>query len=159
FKLVNTYGAFGSITTDRFQLVIEGTDVADPEEDDWQAYTFKGQPVRLDERPPQWAPYHLRLDWQLWFAAMSPSPRRHGWVLTLLERLLEGDEQLRKLLESDPFADEPPRFVRVLRYRYEFTSLAVRAETGRWWERNLQDVYVLPVSLQDLQSTGRSRQW
>jgi hypothetical protein len=158
FKLVNTYGAFGSITTDRFQLVIEGTNVTDPEEDDWRAYTFKGQPVRLDERPPQWAPYHLRLDWQLWFAAMSPSPRRHGWFLTLMEKLLAGDEQLEKLLESDPFPDEPPRFVRALRYKYEFTAPADRAETGRWWGRELQDVYVLPVSLQDLRSSGRGRQ-
>jgi hypothetical protein len=70
--LVNTCGAFGSITTDRYQLVIEGTDAENPSEDDGQAYEFKSQPVRTDERPPQWAPYHLRLDWQLWFAAMQP---------------------------------------------------------------------------------------
>ena len=34
-KLVNTYGAFGSVTTDRFQLVVEGTTANNPTEDDW----------------------------------------------------------------------------------------------------------------------------
>ncbi|MDY6770145.1 MAG: lipase maturation factor family protein, partial [Candidatus Nanohaloarchaea archaeon] len=64
--IVNTYGAFGSITKERYQLVIEGTREEDPSEGDWEEYTFRGQPVKVDERPPQWAPYHLRLDWQLW---------------------------------------------------------------------------------------------
>ena len=61
--LVNTYGAFGSITRERYQLVVEGTDAEFPGgDDDWQEYEFRGQPVRTGERPPQWAPYHLRLD-------------------------------------------------------------------------------------------------
>jgi hypothetical protein len=73
-NLVNTYGAFGSITRNRYQLVVEGTNAEHPDEDDWTAYEFQGQPVDTGERPPQWAPYHLRLDWQLWFAAMRSQP-------------------------------------------------------------------------------------
>jgi hypothetical protein len=149
--LVNTYGAFGSITRNRFQIVIEGTDAVDPDEDDWDVYEFEGQPVDPEKRPPQWAPYHLRLDWQLWFAAMSPSPRRHPWFGALLEELLTGDETTLDLLRSTPFpADDPPERVRALRYRYRFTDPEERAETGRWWKRERVGIYVRPVSLPDL---------
>jgi hypothetical protein len=156
-NLVNTYGAFGSITRDRYQLVIEGTDAENPDEDDWEAYDCRGQPVRTDERPPQWAPYHLRLDWQLWFAAMRPGPgRRQRWLLELLEALLEGDAGARSLLASDPFPDGPER-IRVLRYRYRFTTPEERAETGDWWVRERVGTYVAPMSREELQRGGLGR--
>jgi hypothetical protein len=156
--LVNTYGAFGSITRNRFQLVIEGTDATDPDEDDWDAYEFEGQPVDPGKRPPQWAPYHLRLDWQLWFAAMSRSPRRHPWFGALLEKLLTGDRATLDLLRSAPFpADDPPERVRAVRYRYRFTDPAERAETGRWWKRERAGIYVRPVSIDELRGRGAGR--
>ncbi|MFB6301954.1 MAG: lipase maturation factor family protein [Haloferacaceae archaeon] len=148
--LVNTYGAFGSVTKERFQVLIEGTHAADPDPDDWTEYEFKGQPVKLDERPPQWAPYHLRLDWQLWFAAMSPTPRRHPWFTALLARLLDGDEATLALLATNPFPDDPPERVRAIRYHYRFTSPEERAETGDWWRRERVGTYVRPVSADDL---------
>jgi hypothetical protein len=127
-------------TEQRFQIVIEGTTSPNPEPGDWQEYEFKGQPVKLDERPPQWAPYHLRLDWQLWFAAMSPSPRRHPWFERLLDGLQDGDEATLSLLEASPF-EEPPQQVRAIRYRYRFTTPAEREESGRWWRRERVGIY------------------
>ncbi len=151
--LVNSYGAFGSITKDRYELVLQGTDdEAITDDTEWETYEFPGKPTDPDERPPQVAPYHLRLDWQLWFAAMSPSPRRHPWFGSLLEKLLEGDEAVHSLLAENPFPDEPPAHVRVLRYRYRYTTPEERDETGRWWERELAGTYVRPVSLSDLGS-------
>jgi len=149
--LVNTYGAFGSITRERYQLVVEGTDAEFPGgDDDWQEYEFRGQPVRTDERPPQWAPYHLRLDWQLWFAAMRPRPgRRQRWLFAFLKALLENDEAMLSLLASNPFPDDPPTYVRVRRYRYRFTTSEERADTGEWWHRELVGTYVEPISLAD----------
>jgi hypothetical protein len=150
-KLVNTYGAFGSITERRYQLVVQGTNADDPDEDDWESYEFKGQPVRTDERPPQWAPYHLRLDWQLWFAAMRPRPGpRQEWVFAFLDRLLNNDGDTLALLDTNPFPENPPRQVRVLRYRYEFTSPEKRAETGEWWTRKRLGTYVGPITGDDL---------
>ncbi|RYJ14697.1 lipase maturation factor family protein [Halogeometricum borinquense] len=157
FSLVNTYGAFGSITRDRYQLVVEGTHAEFPTDDDWTAYEFAGQPVRTDERPSQWAPYHLRLDWQLWFAAMRPRPGpRQRWVIRFLERLLEGDTATLSLLRRNPFSDDPPDRIRVLRYRYRFTTPAERAETGQWWVRERVGAYVHPVSLSDIRSGSRT---
>jgi hypothetical protein len=153
--LVNTYGAFGSITRDRYQLVIEAAATAAPAEDDWETYEFRGQPVRPGERPPQVAPYHLRLDWQLWFAAMRPRPGpRQRWVFAFLEALLENDAETVSLLQSNPFSDEPPELIRVHRYRYRFTTPAERAETGNWWYRERVGTYVGPVSLADLRAGG-----
>jgi len=148
--LVNTYGAFGSITRTRFELVIQGTRDPEPTADaDWRTYTVPGKPTDPDRRPPQVAPYHLRLDWQLWFAAMDRSPRRHPWIRSLLAGLLDGDEGVRSLLRTDPFDGEPPRHVRIRRYRYAFTDPETRATTGRWWDREPVGTYYGPVSLDD----------
>jgi hypothetical protein len=156
--LVNTYGAFGSITRRRYQLVIEGTDADDPGPDDWREYDFKGQPVATDERPPQWAPYHLRLDWQLWFAAMRPQPGpRQRWLFRLLEKLLANDEATLSLINHNPFPDDPPERIRVLRYRYEFTDPDERAETGAWWNRRLAGTYVEATTLDALRTGGIGR--
>ena len=74
--LVNTYGAFGSITKERREIVIEGTDEAEiTGATRWRAYEFKGKPGDPWRMPVQIAPYHLRLDWLMWFAAMSSAGR------------------------------------------------------------------------------------
>ncbi|MFB6269412.1 MAG: lipase maturation factor family protein [Halobacterium sp.] len=150
-NLVNTYGAFGSITRERYEIVVQGThDDPDSEDAEWRTYAFKGKPTDPHRRPPQIAPYHLRLDWQMWFAAMSPTPRRSPWFPRFLEKLLEGDEATLDLLAENPFPDGPPEYVRAVRYRYRFTTPEERSETGKWWERERANAYVRPVSLDDL---------
>jgi hypothetical protein len=158
-NLVNTYGAFGSITRERYEVVVQGTrDDPDSPDAEWRTYEFPGKPTDPSERPPQVAPYHLRLDWQLWFAAMSPSPRRHPWFARLLQQLLEGDEDALSLLAENPFPAEPPEYVRAVRYRYRYATPDERAETGDWWVRERAGPYVRPVSLSDLRdAAGRSR--
>ena len=158
--LVNSYGAFGSITKDRLELVVEGTNEAGPDAD-WKAYEFYGKPDDPSERPPQVAPYHHRLGWHLWFAAMT-SVRQHPWVIHLVAKLLRGDEGALSLVESSPFpADDAPERIRVVRYRYRFTTPEKRAETGDWWERERLGEYYGPVSLDDfeLRHTLRRRGW
>src|SRR5439155_18020632 len=62
--LVNTYGAFGSITRERYEVVIEGTEAPElSPQAEWKEYEFKGKPGDPRRRPPQVAPYHLRRDW------------------------------------------------------------------------------------------------
>ena len=115
-QLVNTYGAFGSVTRERYEIVIEGTDEETPTSGtDWREYEFKGKPGDVTRRPAQIAPYHLRLDWLMWFAAMS-SARDYPWFPVLLRRLLEGDAAVAGLLGTDPFRDRPPRWIRAQLY-------------------------------------------
>ena len=148
--LVNTYGAFGSITRERFEIVVEGTDEAmlGPSTR-WREYEFKGKPGDVRRRPPQYAPYHLRLDWLMWFAAMS-SPAYHDWFLPFLLRLLEADRATLRLLRHDPFGGTAPRYVRALLYLYRFTTPAERRGEGAWWSRHLVGEYVRPLSLRQV---------
>lgn len=141
FHLVNTYGAFGSITHTRYEIVIEGTrDRVTTDATVWQPYEFKGKPGDPSRRPPQIAPYHLRLDWLMWFEAMSPVPA-DAWFLTLLDRLRENDPAVTSLLSTSPFADGPPALVRARYYRYRFTTPDERRRTGEWWHRELVGDY------------------
>ncbi|MBI3273792.1 MAG: lipase maturation factor family protein [Candidatus Colwellbacteria bacterium] len=145
--LVNSYGAFGSITRPRYEVIIEGT--ADPVitlETKWEEYEFKGKPVKLDRLPPQIAPYHLRLDWLAWFAGFSHY-YEHPWFIHLMAKLLKNDEAILGLLKTNPFPAAPPHFVRALRYEYHFTTPAQHRQNGNWWERNLVGLYFPVVSL------------
>jgi Lipase maturation factor len=145
--IVGTYGAFGSVTKERDEVVIEGTDdAALTPQTAWREYEFKAKPGDVRRRPPQYAPYHLRLDWLMWFAAMS-SPMYHDWFVPLVAKLLEADAPTLGLLRLDPFAGARPRFVRARLYRYRFTTPAERRETGAWWHRELLGDYLPPVSL------------
>lgn len=147
--LVGTYGAFGSITRVRQEVVIEGTDDAAGAwgrsgDVEWREYEFKGKPGDVRRRPPQVAPYHLRLDWLMWFVAISPAYGR-GWLVPLLDKLLEGDRATLRLLRSSPFpADAPPAAVRAVVYRYRYTTRQERKETGAWWHRTYVGELVRP---------------
>ena len=84
----------------------------------------------------------------MWFAAMSPVVS-HRWVFVLLLQLLEADRHVLGLLRRSPFPDRPPAAVRVLRYRYQFTTPAQRRQTGEWWTRRRVGEPVPPVQLGD----------
>jgi hypothetical protein len=147
--LVNTYGAFGSVTKKRFEVIVEGTDEAVPAPyARWKAYEFKGKPGNLARPPCVVSPYHWKLDWQMWFAAMTPY-YYHPWFLNLAAKLLQGDRDTLKLLADNPFPDHPPRFVRAELYEYHFTTPEERRQTGHWWKRSPAGPYLRPVSLED----------
>lgn len=141
-RLVSTYGAFGSVTRVRYEVVVEGTDDpgagrARPDgagDARWREYEFRGKPGDVSRRPPQVAPHHLRLDWLLWFVALSPAYGR-GWFVPFLDRLLEGDEATLRLLRRSPFPAAPPVAVRALLYRYRCSTAQERRATGAWWHR------------------------
>ncbi|MEU2582172.1 lipase maturation factor family protein [Streptomyces avermitilis] len=141
--LVNTYGAFGSVSRTRHEVVIEGTADDEPREDaDWREYEFKGKPGDPRRWPRQFAPYHLRLDWMMWFAALSPA-YAGSWFGGLVERLLENDRDTLRLLRRSPFPpDAPPRFVRARLYRYRYTTWRELRETGAYWKRTYVREYL-----------------
>jgi len=146
--LVNTYGAFGSVSRIRYEVVVEGTADDVPREDsEWKEYEFKGKPGDPRRWPRQFAPYHLRLDWMMWFAALSPA-YAETWFGALVERLLENDPATLKLLRRSPFpADAPPHYVRARLFRYRYTSWRELRETGACWERTNVREYLPPTRL------------
>jgi hypothetical protein len=143
--LVNTYGAFGSVTRLRQEIVIEGTDAEKlTDKTVWRPYEFRGKPGDVRRLPRQFAPYHLRLDWQMWFAALSPAYAL-GWFEPFLGKLLEGDRATLRLLRRDPFDGARPTYVRALLYRYRFTTRQERRESGHWWHRTLVREFLPPL--------------
>jgi hypothetical protein len=151
--LVNTYGAFGAVGKERLNVVFE----ASADGANWREYPYKGLPVALNERPPQIAPYQLRLDWQMWFAAMG-SPSDYPWTLNLCWKLLHNDAQTLSLLRSNPFPDAPPRYVRAILYRYK---LVRPNRVGAWWERERIGEWLpqLSVDREEFRDLLRSGGW
>lgn len=149
WHLVNAYGAFGSITRRRTEVVVEGTLDDEPGPDaDWREYGFKGKPGDVRRVPRQYAPYHLRLDWLMWFLALG-SPG-YGWFTRFLVRLLQADPATLRLLRTDPFDGQRPRWVRARMFRYRFATRAERRATGQWWVRSEIDELVRPQDLASL---------
>jgi hypothetical protein len=147
YHLVNAYGAFGRVTRERYEIVLEGTAAGElTEQTAWSEYEFRGKPGDPRRRPPQVAPYHLRLDWLMWFAALSP---RYGeqWFMPLVERLLAGDRAVLRLFRRNPFPDAPPSWIRARFYRYRFTTGRERRASHAWWAREPAGEYLAPVRL------------
>ncbi|HXH30650.1 MAG TPA: lipase maturation factor family protein [Bacteriovoracaceae bacterium] len=157
WHLVGAYGAFGSVTRDRYEINLEGTtDERLSEETRWEEYTFKGKPVKLDRLPALVAPYHLRLDWMIWFLPFTVGVsgeqiyvRGHEmWFLRLMQKLLRNEPLILKLLKDNPFTGAPPTFVRARFYRYNFTSSAEYKSSNNLWKRKYLGDFLPPVSLQ-----------
>ncbi|WP_017976062.1 lipase maturation factor family protein [Actinopolyspora halophila] len=148
--LGNTYGAFGSITRTRYEVVLEGMGEHDSE---WREYEFRGKPGDVARRPPQIAPYHLRLDWLMWFVAISPSYGR-GWLERLVIAMLRDDRRILRLLRHVPFREAPPRYVRVRLFEYRFSTAGEHRESGVWWVRTPITELIPPVSADDVRTQG-----
>jgi hypothetical protein len=146
FHLVNTYGAFGSVDRERFEIVISGTsDETIGAGTAWREYELVCKPGRVDRRPCVVSPYHERIDWQMWFAAKT-TIQRVPWLQRFLLKLLEGDARASSLLAENPFASAPPRWLKADLYRYEL--LGPGSGSGdAWWRRTFVREYARPVRL------------
>ncbi|HWI41848.1 MAG TPA: lipase maturation factor family protein [Verrucomicrobiae bacterium] len=132
WSISSPYGLFAVMTTERLELVIEGSGDGRT----WKTYEFRWKPGNPLLPPRHAAPHQPRLDWQMWFAALQPRTLQ-PWLLNLLLRLLEGSEPVLALLRENPFPERPPGQVRVTLYRYRFSTREERRRTGAWWEREL----------------------
>ncbi|CAH0123365.1 MULTISPECIES: lipase maturation factor family protein [unclassified Microbacterium] len=145
WQLANAYGAFGTVTKERIEIVVEGTLAVDPDAGDWREYDFKGKPGDVRRVPRQFAPYHLRLDWLMWFLPLGRS--LEDWFTVFLVRLLEADAPTLALLRRDPFGGERPVWVQAVSYRYRFTTREEKRATGAVWVRDRRRIVMGPVGL------------
>ncbi|MBV9505345.1 MAG: lipase maturation factor family protein [Acidobacteriia bacterium] len=137
-RIVNTYGLFTVMTVDRPEIVVEGSD----DGENWKAYEFPYKPGDLLRAPPVVEPHQPRLDWQMWFAALS-NYQQNPWFQNFMGRLLQGEPAVLRLLAYNPFPKAPPRYVRARVYLYTFTHFG---EKG-WWHRQDRGLYFPAVSL------------
>ena len=141
-RSVNWYGLFSNMTTSRPEIIVEGSHDGTT----WEPYAFRWKPGDPRRAPSFTGPHMPRLDWQMWFAALG-DPRSQPWIYPFMQRLLEGSPEVLALLEENPFAGRPPRFVRCILYDYRFTDAATRRATGDWWRREVVRDYTPPLSL------------
>jgi hypothetical protein len=128
--LASSYGAFGHMTRDRREIVIEGSD----DGVNWKEYGMAYKPGEPMRAPVVAAPHHPRLDWQLWFVPLGqPAP----WLAAVRDGLLENRPAITAFFPQNPFPDKPPGSIRFVLYDYEFTTPEEGRRTGAWWKRRL----------------------
>jgi uncharacterized membrane protein YphA (DoxX/SURF4 family) len=126
----NIYHIFPTMQLERHELEIEGSNDGET----WLGYRLRYKPGPLDRAPPFIVPHQPRLDWLVWFVPTQQLPHM-VWFDRFLRRLHEGSASVGGLLEHNPFADTPPRYLRVLVHRYRFTTPQERGASGEWWQR------------------------
>jgi predicted DCC family thiol-disulfide oxidoreductase YuxK len=139
--IVSGYGLFAVMTTQRDEIIIEGSN----DGVEWREYEFRYKPGDLMRAPPWNIAHQPRLDWQMWFAALE-DPRGLPWFPGLLRRILQNEPTVTALLAKNPFPDKPPVYVRALFYDYTYASRADKAK-GFWWERRPLGLYFPAVRL------------
>jgi len=147
FHLVSGYGLFRTMTTERPEIIVEGSN----DGTNWLAYNFTWKIDEIGDRPRFVAPHQPRVAWQFWFAALEGRFDYRSsnalWFESLVLKLLAGERSVEALLTNNPFPDEPPRLIRARLMRYEFTTPEERRETGNWWKRVVVGEYLPAVSL------------
>jgi hypothetical protein len=116
------------------EIVFEGTSDAAPDESarlarSTSSCASRETPLR---RPWPIAPYQPRIDWQIWFAAMSSPLASTPGLLHLIAKLLRNDPAALALLDGNPFPDAPPRYIRAVLYRYQFAPPGNPRHA--WWD-------------------------
>ena len=118
------------------KVILQGTsDRFLNEHTKWKDFEFTCKPGDINRRPCWISPYHLRIDWLMWFAAFQ-NYQQCPWLVHLADKLLRGDPVAAQLLAPDgnPFhvsiisplgasgsITSPPVFVRA--ELYEVTTV------------------------------------
>ena len=130
FGIGNLFHLFPTMQTERQELRIFGS----YDGQTWQPYAFYYKPDAPDRAPQFIVPHQPRLDWMMWF--LPPQwPDTDFWFAPFLESLRQNRAPVARLLAHNPFEGKsPPNLLRVLAYRYHFTTPLERARTGNWWK-------------------------
>jgi lipase maturation factor 1 len=137
-RIVNSYGLFATMTTQRPEIIVEGSN----DGMNWQAYEFRYKPGDPRRPPPVVAPHQPRLDWQMWFAALG-TYQDNPWFTNFMVKLLEGEPDVLRLLRHNPFPSARPKYVRARSYLYHFS----RRGEAEWWRTEAREMYFPPASL------------
>ena len=145
--IVNTYGAFGAVSRERLEVVLEGSESDDLEGDVWREYALASKPGPVSRTPTWITPYQRRLDWQMWFLPFGQADD-NPWFIRLVAKMLAGDRAVLSVFAIDPFAGRPPLWVRARLYRYAFAT-----EGSDVWTRELVGEYLRPIDRYDPELT------
>jgi lipase maturation factor 1 len=153
--LVNSYGLFARMTTERYELTMEGS----LDGKNWLPYKFRYKPNGMQDL--HHAGLHMpRLDWQMWFAALYPRCSRK-WIFYFMDALLEGSKSVSELLETNPFENKPPTFIRIRKVSVTFATPHMHETSGVYWQALATPKLYCPViqrsSLEKANLTRKSK--
>ena len=137
----------------------------------WHELEFPCKPGNLTRRPCFCAPYHYRLDWNIWFLGFKPHGQmlrqREGWLVPFVAKLLRADAGALSLLaagaaDGPAFRSSPdgkaraPTYAKVDMYHYEMAAPLWeivweywRGERPAWWRRTYEEPLVPVVRLDE----------
>jgi hypothetical protein len=171
FRLVNTYGAFGSVGKGRYEPIVSITYNGR----EWHELEFPCKPGNVVRRPCFCAPYHYRLDWNIWFIGFKPHMNmlqgREVWLFSLIAKLMDktADERpwldlldvtsSKMLRENYEHKFMTPIHGKVDMYHYEMAAplweILTRYLRGEqdvvWWNRTFEEVLIPPVEVDQQQ--------
>jgi hypothetical protein len=167
FRLVNTYGAFGSVGKGRYEPIVSITYNGH----DWHELEFPCKPGTVTRRPCFCAPYHYRVDWNIWFLGFKPHMNmlqgREAWLLSLVSKLLDANAKERPWLDLLDRTSasmlrknyekkfQTPLYAKVDMYHYTMAAplwqILPEYLEGKqnivWWEREFEEVLIPPVRI------------
>jgi hypothetical protein len=80
------------------------------------------------------------------------TPNDYPWTVSLVWHLLQNDSATLGLLAHNPFPDQAPSSIRILRYRYRYAPPG--HPDGAWWTRERTDIWLPPISLRNQEIRG-----
>jgi len=125
----NIYHVFPAMQTERQELIVQGSH----DGHEWQTYVFKYKPTYTNQAPAFIVPHQPRLDWMMWFVP-TQNPVLLPWFDRFIEQLYRNEPTVTALLAENPFTEQAPRYIRILSYRYRFSTQEERAHDGHWWK-------------------------
>jgi hypothetical protein len=167
FRLVNTYGAFGNVGKTRYEPILS----VSHDGVHWVELELPCKPGDVTGRPCFSAPYHYRLDWNIWFLGFKPHRRyldqRETWLYSLVRKLLDDEDSEERpwinLLHSESSKylrdcyksnESRPAYAKVDMYEYKMAgslwSIIRSFRFGKdviWWERKFEESLIPPVKL------------
>jgi uncharacterized membrane protein YphA (DoxX/SURF4 family) len=135
-RFAGGYGLFARMTHDRYELEFEGSN----DGQHWKIYHYRYKPQDPRAPPGIYAPYQPRFEWNLWFASLG-NWQGNDWVFTVASRLLSGSKDVLQLFREDPFHGQPPMRVRVVRWKYWFSTPDEKRSSGVYWDRERTGLY------------------
>lgn len=128
----------------RPEIILEGYDNTS---ETWKEIPFLYKPSILNALPMYVVPDQPRLDWQMWFAALSPYQYNHWFVyLTFILLKSSSNKEVLKLLDYQnyPFKSYPPQFIRASLYDYDFTHI------NQTWFTKIPHSDIVPLTNDEL---------
>ncbi|CAH1105727.1 unnamed protein product [Psylliodes chrysocephalus] len=127
----------------RYEIIFEGADKVDGP---WKEYNFLYKPGNPNSSLPFVAPHFPQLDWHMSKAAYS-SYDQHPWLLSFVHRILTHRQEVLSLIDfrDSPYHQAPPKYLRALLYKYQYTGIKHRNQ-GPWWTREKLTEYLPAVT-------------